>query len=273
MVEDPDRSTGVTADTLVVAVLVVAGLSGSLVLWGKEAPPILIAVFFALGASSAFYRFLGGVDGSDFKAGAVKLGGTAAVFMAITVPVNVELTKQGQPQPHPDTWLAMDLQSGSPVDVTILGVTHPAPDSVDLTRVPLRAVLAEQGLIVRDQGARFALGTISTGGLQDIGMFNTIGSAGQLRFSPEMHKGDTLDLAPLYPFELAPTLFEDDLNYFELVSREGVVLLEAGLRSKEARVFSADGGYYLLFVVRADHQTQDPFAVFGLTSLMPTIAD
>jgi hypothetical protein len=58
-------------------------LSYALVVQREHYPPTLIAVFLAIGVAALIYRFMGGLAGTTFQAGLMKLGGSAAFFAAM----------------------------------------------------------------------------------------------------------------------------------------------------------------------------------------------
>lgn len=60
--------------------LIALYLSYALAVRGDQYPPTLIAAFLAIGTAALIYRFMGGLGGTEFTAGLLRLGGSAAFF-------------------------------------------------------------------------------------------------------------------------------------------------------------------------------------------------
>jgi hypothetical protein len=71
----------VLTTAILVGFLVAVYLSYALVVQGAHYPPTLIVTFLAIGTSALIYRFMGGLGGTEFQAGLLKLGGAAAFFV------------------------------------------------------------------------------------------------------------------------------------------------------------------------------------------------
>lgn len=65
---------------IVLGLLIALYLSYALVVQGEHYPPTLITTFLAIGVAALIYRFMGGLVGTEFKAGLLTLGGSAAFF-------------------------------------------------------------------------------------------------------------------------------------------------------------------------------------------------
>jgi hypothetical protein len=84
-----------SADDIVVVVFAGIGLGGGIVLalW-TTAPPIITSFLFSTGIAALIYRFLGGIQGTSFRVGALKLTGTAAFLVGIALLINPYLVAQ-----------------------------------------------------------------------------------------------------------------------------------------------------------------------------------
>jgi hypothetical protein len=82
-------------DWFIVAV-VILGMGGGAFLWVSLQPPALTSVFVAAGISALVFRFLGGLHGSTFAFGAIRLGGSLGALMAVFYVMNYYLNEQKQ---------------------------------------------------------------------------------------------------------------------------------------------------------------------------------
>jgi hypothetical protein len=85
-------------DDVVILVFAAVGLIGGIVLvLATSAPPIVIALLLAIAVASLVYGFLGGIPpGTTVAIGGVKLGGTLAALIGVTVFLNGTLLQQLQ---------------------------------------------------------------------------------------------------------------------------------------------------------------------------------
>jgi hypothetical protein len=84
-----------SADDIVVVVFASIGLGGGVVLaLYTNAPPIITSFLFSTGITALIYRFLGGIQGTSYAVGALKLGGTAACLVGIALLMNPYLESQ-----------------------------------------------------------------------------------------------------------------------------------------------------------------------------------
>jgi hypothetical protein len=70
--------------TIGLSLILALFFSVSLVERHLDYPPTLISVFLGLSVAALTYRFLGGVDGTEFRVGVLKLGGSAALLIGTT---------------------------------------------------------------------------------------------------------------------------------------------------------------------------------------------
>lgn len=66
---------------VVLGYLITLYLAYALVVQGAQYPPTLIVAFLAIATAALIYRFMGGLGGTEFQAGLLKLGGAAAFFV------------------------------------------------------------------------------------------------------------------------------------------------------------------------------------------------
>lgn len=89
------RQLRLSADDVVVIVFAVVGLVGSVVLvLSTNTPQIMISFLFSTGVTSLIYRYLGGVQGTSFKVGALKLTGTVAFLVGLGLLIHIYLVDQ-----------------------------------------------------------------------------------------------------------------------------------------------------------------------------------
>ena len=88
-------------DEVVVAAFAFLGVGGAVFLplhFGfARVPPIVVSFLLATGLAALTYRFLGGIEGSSFSIGALKLTGSLAALVGIALVVNSRLTPWVQP--------------------------------------------------------------------------------------------------------------------------------------------------------------------------------
>jgi hypothetical protein len=75
-------------DTIVVIFFALLGFVGSVILYYKQAPPIIVAVFLATGVASLVYRFLGGIEKATINIGTLKVGGSIAALIGVAIALN-----------------------------------------------------------------------------------------------------------------------------------------------------------------------------------------
>jgi hypothetical protein len=85
----PAKLPNLSADDIVVIVFAFIGLGGGILLaLYTNAPPIITSFLFSTGITALIYRFLGGIQGTSYAVGALKLGGTAACLVGIALLIN-----------------------------------------------------------------------------------------------------------------------------------------------------------------------------------------
>jgi hypothetical protein len=84
-----------TPDDSVALVFAFIGfVGGVLLLLYYKAPPIVVSFFLATGVAALVYKFLGGIQGTSYAVGALKLGGTLAAIIGIALTINYVLAPQ-----------------------------------------------------------------------------------------------------------------------------------------------------------------------------------
>ena len=273
----------------VVITLVLIGLLGGLGAAYMKMQPVLVAVLLALGISAAIFRFLGGVEGASLKTGTLRLGGSAAVFLAIAWFVNENLVVQTEIKPSPETWLALDHQQGIPVSVSVAGVKRIAvPEPHLLIDHEWKAKLQPEGLRLFSKAVNtgeaaadddFVLGHVPSSTLQSLYLFNTLDPR-TLRFTRPLNAGTQgVDLKP-YPFVLNVGSFEDGLSSYELFS-DATRVASGSLRNKDGEILHVGHRVFLLMTVAANHAPHTlgeedkepikPWVRFGFVELLPRL--
>jgi len=72
-------------------------------------PPMLISILFGIAIATLTYRYLGGTEKSEFRVGALKLAGSAAMLLGTTLLTNYGLSKQMTLELRPN--LVSELQA------------------------------------------------------------------------------------------------------------------------------------------------------------------
>ena len=271
-----------TEDWVVVALFILS-VPGGFVAAYMNFQPILVAVLVAFGIAAAIFRFLGGVEGASIKTGSLRLSGSAAVFLAITLVVNGNLVAQSEIQPNPATWLALSHQEGIPVSVTVDGVERvPVPEpnvlynrawDAELQPDGLRLSSSRTGYTAADNN-EFAFGYVPSSALQSLHLFNKLDpDPGTFRFTESLTAGKRG--VSLYPYALVLNVgrFDDGLSSYEIVS-DGTTH-SGSLRNKAGEVFHIGEQHFLLMVIAANHapDTEDvkPWVRFCLVEIKPQL--
>lgn len=101
---------------VVLGYLVSLYLSYALVVQDARYPPTLIVAFLAIATAALIYRFMGGLGGTEFQAGLLKLGGAAAFFVGTIWFVGnrfrEELNLYDSSEPFQEQISALETQRG-----------------------------------------------------------------------------------------------------------------------------------------------------------------
>jgi hypothetical protein len=82
-------------DEIVVAAFAFLGFGGAVFLPLRyNLPPIVVSFLLATGLAALTYRYLGGIEGTSFAIGALKLTGTLAALVGIAMLINSQLVSQ-----------------------------------------------------------------------------------------------------------------------------------------------------------------------------------
>jgi hypothetical protein len=82
-------------DEIVVAAFAFLGFGGAVFLpLQYNVPPIVISFLLATGLAALTYRYLGGIEGSSFAVGTLKLTGTLGALVGLAMLINGELVSQ-----------------------------------------------------------------------------------------------------------------------------------------------------------------------------------
>lgn len=105
----PNHATQPTTDTTksklspedyIVLTIMLIGMLGPITMFGAWKmysiyfPPAFFAILFGIAVAAILYRFLGGVHDAHFAIGALKITGSAAVFLGVTVWANEQIHLQ-----------------------------------------------------------------------------------------------------------------------------------------------------------------------------------
>ena len=260
-------------EDIIILALVILGLTGGIILSFTGYAPVVAAILLALVVSSAFFRFLGGVEGASLVTGSIKLGGTAAVFLIITWFVNDRLEQQARIEPNPETWVALNHQLGVPVAVEVNGrerVSLPRPNP--LRDYQWHAKFSEQGLVLTSQqNDSFAVGYINFNALESLQLFNAIEDPSTLRFTDKLSAGQqNIELAP-YRIILNVGQFDDGLSAFTLIDATTNQQKSGSLRNKASQIITLSGRHYLILVAAAVHNEEEKWVQFGFVELTTSL--
>ena len=232
--------------------------------------PILTAVCTAAVVTNLVHHFFGGTKGSRLSVKTMKFGGGAAVFAATLWFVNDELVKQMMiVTPDSASWIAMD-KNGEQIDARVGKDTLVETKSDFFRNTEWDAMIESGDLRISSEG--YDHGMISAKSLEQLEFFNIVDMSPRqgISYSGELNSGMEGNFKPTYNYRIVTTEYQDSYNGFELYDNDGNSVFgdnPNSLRSREFIVFQDGGKYFLIFVVRADHQGEDPRAVFGLTQL------
>jgi hypothetical protein len=110
---------GWSADEIVVASFAFLGVGvGAFLSLRPNVPPITASILLATGLAALAYRYLGGVEGSSFSVGALKLTGALAALVGIALLINSKLSSQVLPryQAWEVSGQVIDEKTGQPFD-------------------------------------------------------------------------------------------------------------------------------------------------------------
>ncbi len=79
--QEPQRPRALTAQQLVILVVIGFGFVGGAILYKFDWASIIIAIFLGTGVASLVYGFLGGIESTTFNLGPVKMGGSIAILI------------------------------------------------------------------------------------------------------------------------------------------------------------------------------------------------
>ena len=87
-----------TPTDTVALVFAFIGFAGGVVLLLKyfNSPPIVVSFFLATGVAALVYKFLGGVEGTSYVIGTLKVTGTLAALVGVAMVINTSLVSQLQ---------------------------------------------------------------------------------------------------------------------------------------------------------------------------------
>ncbi|MDD3077565.1 MAG: hypothetical protein PHH37_00470 [Paludibacter sp.] len=87
-------------EKVVIAVTLITGLLGGVILSLYHLPAIVTSIFFSIAISVLVYHFLGGIKTAGFNMGPVKLGGSIAALIGCTYFINYFLADQQNYNPN-----------------------------------------------------------------------------------------------------------------------------------------------------------------------------
>ena len=266
---------GLCPEDVVIIVVVGIGFVGSVIIYGLDLPPIMVAIFLATGVASLVYRFLGGIQSATFNIGPVKLAGTIAALISCAWFINTQLEQQTKcnlntdSTPNVNSWFAIDKDNLTPVRVTITGVkgSIEKPDS---------NFFAKKELDIRHEDKKFkiiasipdmpdsdfVLGHVMRNDLREINLFNTMeGELDEFIVTGRL-PADTqdVDLTPI-PFKLSTGSYGNDRSPYTLTDTActaGTDCKRVGwIQGRQAEIVKLGGKYYLVGVVEVNHTLKD----------------
>lgn len=268
---------GLCPEDVVIIVVVGIGFVGSVIIYGLDLPPIMVAVFLATGVASLVYRFLGGIQSATFNIGPVKLAGTIAALISCAYFIDMQLEQWYRDKlfdPKVNGWFAINYD-GIPVGVEI----KVARDSI---KIPPLDTLADNALYMKQEDhefmvlskdSAFILGSVSDHVLSGINLFNTMQKElGEFVVTgPLRAKTSNVDLG-LIPFKLSTGTYGDNRSPYTLSDNAGDSLEGGSIRGKYAEIKELEGKYYLVGVVEVNHTLKESsYAKFVVGEIVPEI--
>ncbi len=245
-------------------------------------PPPIISIFLGIAVSALLYRFLGGVQDASFTVGALKVTGTAAILIAVSVWANDELEEYipsvhgtsfditRHSIPDSDTWLAVNKETGNPITLEFpkFNQKHDPPSLEELN-------LMRKGRdinLILENGDIFAY--LKNGGDRVLGQIpkneiNKIGFYGDEKIQLIPYRVVTLgasqkeDITANLPFVIETRGFNDNYTRFALIPKSGGdEIHEGAILLRGADVVEYQNHHYLISVVQVNHDPEDaePYA-------------
>jgi len=271
---------GLCPEDVVIIVVVGIGFVGSVIIYGLDLPPIMVAIFLATGVASLVYRFLGGIQSATFNIGPVKLAGTIAALISCAWFINVQLDDwylDKHFDPKVNEWFAISKDYGFPVEVEIKGVKgfieNPKPgdladNELDIRREDKKFKIAS----CKEPDSAFVLGHVTVDDLREINLFNTIECSDRVIVTGHLPADTTHVRLRGIPFKLSTGTYGGNKSDYFLTDSAGDTLHDGTISLREAEIVKLGDEYYLVGVVEVDHTLGDSsYAKFVVRKIVPEI--
>lgn len=263
-----------------VAMMVLMGLGGAVLLHTFDSAPFIIAVFLGTGIASLTYGFLGGVQEARFELGPLKTGGSLAALVSVAWLANYHLERQTRVdlhrdfKPSADSWFATDKITSLPIEVTVprarASITPPDSDAflaralgLQIRKNVVRAVAADQ--------PDFVVGSFQQEGLKEAGFFNALDQhVRDVVVTDELFPMNSVNLDPL-PLTLSSRRYSGEYSRYVLIDGEGREVFEGAIYRRGAQIAQVNGRRFIVMVVAVDHQRTRPFAKFAVGEIVPAV--
>ncbi len=269
-------------ENIVILIAFLSGFAGSLLLYFKDAPPILVAIFLGTGIASLVYRFLGGTSGNSMQVGALKFTGTIAVLIGSAWFIDQKLFEQiiNDPvtanvtfDPEPELWTALGRE-GTPIEIKIVetGQLIEANQQSQWKNLPLSTIPGDNRTlkVVSPSNPSFVLGNISYDELQRAGLFSGIDKSDLYFVTRRLHPGETQDLDPI-PFKIKATNYGGEYSRFQLKNKQDSMVWTGSIYRKRFHVIEIDEHTYFIGVVEVNHEFAQPDSIYAKIAIAEII--
>lgn len=263
-----------------IAMMVLVGLAGGVLLHVFDQAPFVIAIFLGTGVASLVYGFLGGIDDARFDLGPVKMGGSLAALVGVAWLANAKLEDQTRLHldrdfdPPARTWFAMDRITSLPIDVSVprAQASIGAPEADEFRARTLGLQVSENTVFaVAEDRPDFIVGYLKQEELQGAGFFNAFErDVKGFIVTSELPPLKSVDLNPL-DLQLTSRTYSNEYSRYVLVSGEGEDVFEGAIYRRGAQIAEINGHRYIVMVVNVNHEVAEPFAKFAVGEIVPAL--
>ncbi len=283
--ERPPRepSKGLSSEDKVIIFFAIFGFVGGIILSMLSLPPIIVAVFLAVGIASLVYRFLGGIQGAKLYTMGIKLGGSLGALIGCALLINTYLQEQKKFDvnkdftPSTNEWFAIGKNTGLPLKVKIKGVKSP------IEKPPL-TIFSDKLLCIKHDGnnfivypkiaPNFVLGKLDIHNLKENCFFNKIRKNLEnfILTDPLPPNRMGVDLDPI-PLRLSTKNYGGEYTRYALIDNSNETY-EGRIYRRQGEIVKINDKHYLVCVVAVNHtvrENETMFAKFAIGEIKTSI--
>lgn len=245
-----------------------------------------------IAVSCLVYRFLGGSGDATLVMKGVKITGSGAILVIVSIWTNSEL-KLYAPKvgvqytpldltkhviPSIDKWYAVSRDNGLPIslDFPLFKQVHNPPTYKEIGQSLIDRIIeikhGDVGKIIAylNDGKNISLGSITQNEINELGYYNDY----TLQLEPykvvTLSASQKIDINSGLPFILETKEFSDNYTSYVLISKkDNTILHEGAIYLRNAEVVELHKKFYLISIIEVNHVTQkiEPYAKFYIAEL------